>query len=74
MTLQAVFGVLVIFCSVANLASMGLELDLRETIKSLRSARLVMILLAGPAPAIVALPLARFFAFRADGNVDGGLA
>ena len=32
---------------------------------------LVMILLAGPVPALVALPLARFFASRA-GNASAG--
>ena len=45
MTLQTVFGILVIFYSVSNLASMGLELNLQETIKSLRSARLVILTL-----------------------------
>ena len=35
---------------------------------------LVMILLAGPVPAIVALPLARFFASRADATSTGGAA
>jgi hypothetical protein len=41
MNLQTVFGILVILYTVSNLASMGLELNLRETIKSLRSARQV---------------------------------
>jgi hypothetical protein len=41
MNLQTVFGILVILYTVSNLASMGLELTLRETIKSLRSARQV---------------------------------
>jgi BASS family bile acid:Na+ symporter len=45
MTLQTVFGILVVLYSVANLASMGLELNLRETVKSLRSARLVILTL-----------------------------
>ena len=59
MTLQTVFGVLVVLYSVANLASMGLELNLRETIKSLRSARLVVLTLVwgwvvGPAFAVSA--------------------
>ena len=66
MTLQTVFGLLVILYSVANLASMGLELNLRETIKSLRSARLVVLTLVwgwvvGPAFAVLltkVLPLA----------------
>jgi BASS family bile acid:Na+ symporter len=45
MTLQTVFGILVVLYSVANLASMGLELNLHETIKSLRSVRLVVLTL-----------------------------
>ena len=54
MTLQTVFGALVVLYTVANLASMGLELNLREVIKSLRSPRLVVLTLvwgwvAGPA-------------------------
>ena len=66
MTLQTVFGILVILYSVANLASMGLELNLRETIKSLRSARLVMLTLVwgwvvGPAFAVL---LTRSFRWR----------
>ena len=36
MTLQTLFGILVVLYTVSNLASMGLELNLRETIKSLR--------------------------------------
>ncbi len=35
---------------------------------------LVMILLAGPVPALVALPLARFFASRASKTDAGGVA
>ena len=45
MNLETVFGILVVLYSVANLASMGLELNLPETIKSLRSARLVVLTL-----------------------------
>jgi bile acid:Na+ symporter, BASS family len=45
MTLQTVFGLLVVIYSVANLASMGLELNLRQTIKSLRSVRLLVLTL-----------------------------
>ena len=70
MTLQTVFGILVVLYSVANLASMGLELNLRETIKSLRSARLVVLTLVwgwvvGPAFAYLltkVLPLAEPYA------------
>jgi BASS family bile acid:Na+ symporter len=45
MTLGTVFGILVVLYSVSNLASMGLELNLHETIKSLRSPRLVTLTL-----------------------------
>ncbi len=66
MTLQDVFGLLVVLYTVTNLASMGLELNLRETMKSLRSARLVILTLVwgwvvGPAFAVLltkVLPLA----------------
>jgi BASS family bile acid:Na+ symporter len=70
MSLQTVFGILVALYSVANLASMGLELNLRETMRSLRSARLVVLTLvwgwvAGPALAYLlarVLPLAEPYA------------
>ena len=39
------FEILVVFYSVANMASIGLELNLRETMTSLRSARLVVLTL-----------------------------
>jgi len=41
MSAQDAFGILAIFYAVANLASMGLELDLREAIQSLRSVRVL---------------------------------
>ena len=58
MTLQTVFGILVVLYSVSNLASMGLELNVRGTIESLRSARLVVLALVwgcvvGPALALL---------------------
>jgi BASS family bile acid:Na+ symporter len=66
MTLHTVFGILVILYTVTNMASLGLELSLRETMKSLRSARLVVLTLlwgwvVGPAFAVLltkVLPLA----------------
>ena len=66
MTLQTVFGILVVLYTVTNMASIGLELNLRETMKSLRSARLVVLTLlwgwvVGPAFAFLltkVLPLA----------------
>lgn len=66
MTLGTVFGILVVLYSVSNLASMGLELNVRATIESLRSARLVVLALVwgwvvGPALALLltkVLPLA----------------
>ena len=41
MNTQAAFSIVAVFYSVANLASMGLELNLRETINSLRSVRVL---------------------------------
>ena len=66
MTLQNVFQILVFLYTVTNMASIGLDLNLRETLKSLRSVRLVVLTLlwgwvVGPAFAILitkVLPLA----------------
>jgi BASS family bile acid:Na+ symporter len=66
MTAQTVFQILVLFYTVTNMASLGLELNLRETMTSLRSARLVVLTLlwgwvVGPAIAVLltkVLPLA----------------
>jgi len=66
MTLQKVFQILVILYTVSNMASIGLELNLRETMKALRSVRLVLLTLlwgwvVGPAFALLltkVLPLA----------------
>ena len=66
MTVQTVFEILVVLYTVTNMASLGLELNLRETMKSLRSARLVVLTLlwgwvVGPAFAVLitkVLPLA----------------
>jgi predicted Na+-dependent transporter len=65
-TIQTVFGILVVLHTVSNMASLGLELNLRETLKSMRSARLVVLTLlwgwvVGPAFALLltkVLPLA----------------
>ncbi len=58
MTLQDVFGILVVLYTVSNMASLGLELNLRETMASMRSARLVILTLVwgwvvGPAFALL---------------------
>ena len=58
MSAQDIFGIVAILYCVANLGSMGLELNLQETIKSLRSPRLVTLTLVwswilGPALAIL---------------------
>ena len=66
MTPQTVFQILVLIYTVSNMASIGLELNLRETVKALSSARLVLLTLlwgwvVGPAFALViikVLPLA----------------
>lgn len=58
MSAQDMFGIVAILYCVANLASMGLELNLAETMKALRSLRLVTLTLAwswilGPALAVL---------------------
>jgi BASS family bile acid:Na+ symporter len=66
MTAETVFRILVVLYTVTNMASLGLELSLRETMKSLRSARLVVLTLlwgwvVGPALAVLltmSIPLA----------------
>jgi hypothetical protein len=47
MTVQTVFEILVLLYTMTNMASLGLELSLRETMTSLRSARLVVPTLLG---------------------------
>ena len=72
MSAQDIFGIVAILYCVANLGSMGLELNLQETIKSLRSPRLVTLTLVwswilGPALAILItkiLPLSEPHASR----------
>jgi len=66
MTTQTVFQILVLLYTVTNMASLGLELNLRETMTSLRSPRLVVLTLlwgwvVGPAIAVLltkVLPMA----------------
>lgn len=70
MNSQDLFGIVAMFYAVANLGSMGIELDLRETIKSLRSFKVLGLTLGwswivGPALAILltrALPLTEGYA------------
>jgi len=70
MTAQNAFSVVAIFYSMANLGSMGLELNPRETIKSLRSVRVLGLTLGwswlvGPALAVLLtklLPMAEPYA------------
>ena len=45
MTMQKALSIVIVIYCVANLGSMGLELNLRETFKSLRSAKLVLLAL-----------------------------
>jgi BASS family bile acid:Na+ symporter len=66
MTIDQVFSILVLLYTVSNMASIGLALNLRETMRSLRSVRLVLLTLlwgwvVGPAIAVwitKVLPLA----------------
>lgn len=58
MNAQSAFSLVAVLYSVANLASMGLEVNLRETIRSLRSVRVLSLTLGwswvlGPALAIL---------------------
>ena len=58
MNAQSAFSLVAILYSVANLASMGLEVNLRETIRSLRSVRVLSLTLGwswilGPALAVL---------------------
>mgnify|MGYP001057476999 FL=1 len=58
MNAQSAFSLVAVLYSVANLASMGLEVDLRETIRSLRSVRVLSLTLGwswilGPALAVL---------------------
>ena len=70
MNAQNAFSIVAVFYSVANLGSMGLELNLRETIKSLRSVRVLGLTLGwswvvGPAFAVLLtkiLPMAEPYA------------
>ncbi len=70
MSSQDAFGLVALFYAVANLGSMGLELDLRETLKSLRSLRVLSLTLGwcwvvGPALAVLLtriLPMAEPYA------------
>jgi BASS family bile acid:Na+ symporter len=70
MTMQDILSLIIVVYCVANLGSMGLELDLHETLKSLRSAKLVIPALGwswivGPALAVVltkVLPMAEPYA------------
>jgi BASS family bile acid:Na+ symporter len=79
MTMQQLLSIVIVVYCVANLGSMGLELNLRQTIKALRSARLVLLALGwswvvGPALAYLLtriLPMAEPYAI---GLVIFGLA
>jgi BASS family bile acid:Na+ symporter len=44
-TIQTVFSIVVVIFTVSNLAAMGLELNLREALRTLRSARAVALIL-----------------------------
>ncbi len=70
MTIQTLFNIAVVIFTVGNLAAMGLELNVREAIRALRSARFVALVfvwswVVGPAFAYLltkALPLAEPYA------------
>ncbi|MEI6394445.1 MAG: hypothetical protein WCT12_25470 [Verrucomicrobiota bacterium] len=58
MNAQNAFSIVAVFYSVANLGSMGLEINLRETIKSLRSVRVIRKARADMSLAAAIMPLA----------------
>jgi len=70
MTIETVFNIVVVIFTVGNLAAMGLELNVREAIKALRSPRFVVLVfvwswVVGPAFAYLlskVLPLAEPYA------------
>lgn len=70
MDIQTAFSIVAMFYALANLGSMGLELDLRETLEALRSFRVLALTLVwcwvvGPALAVVltkVLPMAEPYA------------
>jgi BASS family bile acid:Na+ symporter len=70
MTIETIFSLVVVIFTVANLAAMGLELDLREAIKALRNVRFVALVfvwswVVGPAFALLlttVLPLSEPYA------------
>ena len=45
MTIQDAFNIVVVIFTVSNLAAMGLELNLREALKTLRNARAIGLVL-----------------------------
>ena len=47
--MQVVFNITVVVFTVANLAAMGLETNLAEALRTLRSARAVALICSGPA-------------------------
>ncbi|WP_299021043.1 bile acid:sodium symporter [uncultured Photobacterium sp.] len=62
MSLQSVFNIIVVVFTVANLAAMGLELNLREALKTLRNAHAIALILVwgwvvGPALAWLIIKL-----------------
>ena len=44
MTIQTVFSIAVVIFTVSNLAAMGLELNLREALRTLRSTRVIALI------------------------------
>jgi hypothetical protein len=69
MTLQKLFEILVLLYTVSNMASIGLDLNLRETLNSLRSVRLVLLTVL--LPLVVWLALSSFLGTRAGKTVEG---
>lgn len=79
MTIDAIFNIVVIIYSMSNLASLGMELNLRETIRSLSSVKLIIFTLlfgwiAGPAFALLLAKVLPMEASYGTGLIIASLA
>ena len=72
MTIQNAFNIVVVIFTVANLAAMGLQLSLREALRTMRSGRAIALILVwgwvvGPALAWLIIRLIPMMGAHADG-------
>ena len=79
MSVDTIFNIVVVIYSMSNLASLGMELDLRETIRSLSSVKLIIFTLlfgwiAGPAFALLLAKVLPMEASYGTGLIIASLA